>query len=201
MFLVGPLDPALILRSAQSDPMWAVRGRAIQEYATLEQSLFSLFQLLTDMEPRACGTVFFKIASTQARNAILDKLIRIKFKDKCALFWNPFLKDLRPIDTKRNEIVHWNTIIESRLDENGSQVNSAKLRPPNFWVYTSSTEYIKTGDMLDFIVKCDIYARLCNMFSFALNENVDEKSRRPWLEIYQRPLTYPLPADHPLCTP
>jgi hypothetical protein len=195
----GPLDPAEVLRAALSNPMWAIRGRAIQEYATLEQSLFRLFVFLTSTEPRIAGVVFFKQTSSQARNAIFDKLIRTKFGSEYALFWNSYLSHLRPIDTRRNEIVHWNTIITMALDEKGGQVNTPMLGSPNFWAYEENTPFIKTDDLMGFIIKCNIYARLCTMFYATVAELLDQERRQPWLDIFRQPIVYPLPADHPLC--
>ena len=59
------------------------------------------------MRPEVAGVIFFKISSTAVRIAIMEKLIHDRHGPRYNLFWNAFLKQLRQIDTKRNEIVHW----------------------------------------------------------------------------------------------
>lgn len=91
-------------------PIWGNRAKAVQAYANLEQALCRLFALLCGIQLDAAGIIFFKITNTQARNDILDKLFRWRFKDEFNLFRNSLFKTLRPIDIRRNEIIHWNTV-------------------------------------------------------------------------------------------
>jgi hypothetical protein len=96
-----------MMLSAQ-DAFWATRGHAIQAYAQLEQSLFRLFAHLTGLDHQPAGTIFFKITSSAARNAIIEKLFKQKLRDEFNLFRNSLITQIRPIDIQRNEIVHWN---------------------------------------------------------------------------------------------
>ena len=112
----GGLDNSILEQLAEIDPIWAERGKAIQSYALLEQSLCDLFGFLSDTKDEIAATIFYKITSTGSRNAILDKLLRRKFGNKYNLFWNIYLKSLRPIDTRRNEIVHWLSAAITGLD-------------------------------------------------------------------------------------
>src|SRR5262245_52550839 len=66
-----PLEAAMEL--ASKDPIWANRGQAIQAYAQLEQSLCQVLAAVGDMSLPVAGIVFFKIVSTQARSAIIEK--------------------------------------------------------------------------------------------------------------------------------
>jgi hypothetical protein len=120
-----------------------MRPEEIQDYANLEQPLFHLFVILTAMDPEIAETIFFKNTSSQARNAILDKLIRKRYGSPYSLFWNSYLKQLRPIDTKRNEIVHWNMILNVDIsDANPMPIYIQTLNPPNFWKKSPSAPAI-----------------------------------------------------------
>ena len=55
-------------------PIWAARGKAIQAYATLEQSLCRLMGDLSGMSPESAAVIFFKITSYGARNSIIESL-------------------------------------------------------------------------------------------------------------------------------
>ena len=103
----GPIDQSVVSRLLEQDQIWAERGKAIQSYALLEQSLNMLFSQLSDTTESVAGTIFYKISNASARNSIIEKLLKTKYNAKFNLFWNSYLKLLRPIDLRRNEIVHW----------------------------------------------------------------------------------------------
>ena len=121
-FLIGGTDPAHYsltdgvvrsdkkidfgdaLKLGEQDAIWANRGKAIQSYAILEQALCSLLGDLSEMKRNTAATIFYKIASSDSRNKILEKLLHGKHGKKYNLFWNAYFKELRKIDIKRNEI-------------------------------------------------------------------------------------------------
>ena len=180
-----------------ADPIWSLRGHAIQAYANLEQSLCLLFILAGSMANDVGGIIFFRITSTQVRNQILEKLIHQKFGTKYNLFWNSYLKQLRPIDIKRNEIVHWNLVTNIAIN-NGDAVIGAELCPPNFWVHDQNTPSLTVADLSAFMQKCDVFSRAINMFTLLESGHLRGESLQTWLEIFQQPLVYPLPEGHPL---
>ena len=98
-----------VSRVLDQDPFWAVRAKAIQCYASLEQSLCRLLASLGNMEPEVAGIIFFKISSADSRNKIIEKLFKRRHNGQYNLFINSLITQLRPVDIKRNEIVHWNT--------------------------------------------------------------------------------------------
>jgi hypothetical protein len=100
--------------SIDYDKLWAARAKAIQEYASLEQSLCSLFAYLGGIQQDIAGIIFFKITSAQARNSILERLFKKKFGDQFNLFRSSLIRRLTSIDNERNAIVHWNTAKEVR---------------------------------------------------------------------------------------
>jgi hypothetical protein len=52
-----PLDAAIAM--ADAAPFWALRGKAIEAYAQLEQALCSLFGVCIDSKPEIASTIFF----------------------------------------------------------------------------------------------------------------------------------------------
>lgn len=183
---------------AETDPAWAIRGRAIQAYASLEQALFALFVQLTNMQPDIAGVIFFKITSSQARNAIIDKLQRKIHGGKYALFWNSYILQLRQIDTKRNELVHWNAVNNVHIDSELNYVHSVYLAPPNSWGLNKDSPVITAEDMIEFIEKCRIYSRLCSEFVNLIYDKIPPDILLAWRDTFQQPVVYPLPDNHPL---
>ena len=74
-----------LFREVAEDEFWAIRGKTINGYADLEQSLCQLFAFLGGIERDIVGIIFFKITSHQ-RNSILDRLFKKKFGDQYSLF-------------------------------------------------------------------------------------------------------------------
>lgn len=178
---------------APDDPIWAARGKAIQAYALLEQSLMRAFVALTGMEPYVAGVVFFKNTSSQARTAIFEKLIRHRYGAKYNLFWNSLIKHLGQIDKKRNAIVHWNAVTRIRFLTGEYDI---RLVPPNFWAVTEDVEFIDCAGLNEFSTKCAVFANICNHF-FLNDAGYATVEPNPWPDIFRSPIVYPLPEDHP----
>jgi hypothetical protein len=197
----GPIDLGEVARRAADDRFWAIRGHAVQAYASLEQSLCRLFGQLADTPLDAASIIFFRIASTQARNAISKSLFKRKHGTFYNLFRNSFFEQLRPIDQERNEIVHWNVVNHISTETDGTVTVQVVMHPAAF-VYDGTgpnPPIITTSDLEAFIVKCDFYARLCNMFVMTTGDlRIPEAEKEPWFRIFSEPITYPPPSDHPL---
>jgi hypothetical protein len=192
-----PLEDAIKL--AAQDPLWANRGRAIQAYAQLEQSLCAFLSNVGDMTIQVAGMIFFKVASSDARNSILEKLLHAKHGSKFNAFWNSYRKELRVIDLKRNEIVHWLSATNVALNTDNVLIVGVTLVPPNFWANLPSSQRITSEDLKDFSIKSDVFSRLLTMFSHAISPGPNVPAVEPsWLEICQQPVIYPLPPAHPL---
>jgi hypothetical protein len=190
-----PLEEALKL--APQDPIWANRGKAIQSYAILEQSLCSLLADLSEMKHHTATTIFYKITNSDSRNKILEQLLHAKHGRKYNLFWNAYFKDLRKIDLKRNEIVHWLSAMNAGFNTQNMMIIGITLIHPASLGRNAPPTQILSSDLLEFIAKCDVFA-LCNMFITATSHKEMGDAAKPWLDIFQRPLVYPLPAGHPL---
>jgi hypothetical protein len=194
------LDKAM--EKAAQDELWAIRGRAIQSWATLEQALCNVFSMVAGLRRDIGGIIFFRIVNTPARDAILEDLLKIKFGDRFNLFWNSVLKALKEISGKRNQIVHWNAISNIGSDASGELTVEVFLRPPKSWGYDPLAPVVKTQDLKDFMAKCDFYTRACNGFYALMKAPVagdvviPEEHRKPWVDIFQEPLSYPPPSNH-----
>jgi hypothetical protein len=189
-----PLDVAIQL--SHEDPIWANRGKAIQGYAILEQSLCSLLACLSATQQQTAQIIFYKITSSDARNKILEKLIHEKHERKYNLFWNAYFKQLRTIDLRRNEIVHWLSAMNIALNTSDQMIMGVTLvHPASIGQKTVPTQLTST-ELLEFAAKCDTFARLCNMFIAATSHQEMGDAAKPWLDIFQQPLVYPLPANH-----
>lgn len=197
------IDLGAVTQVAARDGIWAMRGKAIAAYSVLEQALAGLFCALMRTPMDRGSIVFFKITSTQTRNAIFDKLLRKEHGATYSLFWNSYLLQMRAIDTRRNEIVHWATAnnIDAAADPPTVRVT---LVPPAFWANLPDSPSLDFDDLYAFGVKCDVYARLCSMFFVVTGDQAQlmpPERRQAWLDIFQQPLVYPLPAGHLLNQP
>ena len=179
-----------------------LRGKAIQKYAELEHSLGSLYAFLMGVPPEIAGITFFKIQNTRSRTAILDKLLKRKCGNTYNVFWNPLGKLLGELDQKRNEIVHWGTIVEIVLGaQDGTQ--ELVLMPSNLWDHKLEPR-INGEDLYAFIVKCDFIQRSVNVFEAVISSPriLPDGSTFPvsdaWRDICLQPITYPPPDTHPL---
>jgi hypothetical protein len=79
-------------------------------------------------------------------------------------FRNSLFDQLRPIDIRRNEVVHWNVVYDIGLNDNGKTTARLVLMPPNFWIHDSNTPQLTKDQLVYFMAKCDFYCRLIDMF-------------------------------------
>src|SRR5258708_4463817 len=197
--------PAAILFS--NDPVdlqfQLTRGRAIQSYTTVELSLAMLFSQLMGVPQDYAGVSFFRINNARARLGILERLLKKRHSSNYNLFWNSLRKELRILDDERNNVVHWAEIAHIDGQPDGTTRKTIKLAPPNFWDRTENTPELELTNLLDFILKCDFFARLVNMFFITLSGQMeqlarDEQYKTTWLGIFQQPIIYPPLHSHPL---
>ena len=153
----------------RSLPMRANRYRKI-DFGRLEEKLSKpthalskpyvkcLLSRQVHLRTRA-AIIFFRI-NAQARNHVLDRLLRVKFSDgSYSLFCaNSILRELRPIDTKSERncpLDELLVILNSALRDLRSQ--KYVLRPPHYLsIPVEDAPKITTSDMDAFIAKCDV---------------------------------------------
>lgn len=186
------------LEMADQDPIWAHRGRAIQSYAILEQALSSALAEFGGMPRENATTIFYKITNTGSRSKILERLLRRKFGATYNLFWNAYFKELRQIDLRRNEIVHWLSAMNVALNTSDMMLMGVTLIAPDSLGRQSPPQQLTSKDLIAFADKCEVFSRLCNMFLGVVANHITGDAAKPWLDIFQKPLVYPLPATHPL---
>jgi hypothetical protein len=219
-----PAAPAAVpseITDFPPDTFWILRGKAIQQYAVLEQSLCRLFGTLAGISPGVAAIIFFKITSNDSRMAILEKLLTNKHElgtccrdasqtcifrvqkagPEAPSFWTSFAKAIRTNDLQRNEIVHWIAAPHNLFVE--SKPNEWVLAPMNLTGWGMSGESVlpyNADRIFAFTEKCKFLGDLCLWISRFLDRQsrwTDEK-RNTWLEIFQRPIIDPHPEGHPL---
>ena len=193
---------SLIPKDEISRDFLIARATAISRYAILENSLASFFSSLMGTSEDIAGITFFRINNARSRIAILERLLKKKYEDKFNSYWNSLAKHLRNLDGTRNNIVHWATETYINTDlPTAQQVTSLKLIPPNFWDRTQNSPDITLNELYDFILKCDFFARLINIFNWDVNGNPYAPQKHipnSNDEMYSQPISYPPPDDHPL---
>ncbi|MBV9570564.1 MAG: hypothetical protein JO056_04905 [Alphaproteobacteria bacterium] len=179
------------------DPFWGNRGKAIDAYAGLEQSLCDLMRTAGEMPRRVAGTIFFKITNSGARNGILEKLIHQRCGSTYNPFWNCYFRQLPPMDIERNKVVHWASRTNVIIDEHHLMWVGTSLVPPTYATEITEEAVTYMG-LVAFAKKCGVFAALCDMFSWVMfdKEHPWTESADAWRDIFQQPLVYPLPADH-----
>src|SRR5690349_10761218 len=192
-------DPASIMRVDSNRPIWPIRGRAIQEYATLEQTLFSLFIHITGIDAAMAGAIFFKQTSSRGRNDTMDKLIIMKYGSKYGKFWNSYFQHLGRIDIEKNNVAHWNMMVKVSFGRDGNQINEPMLVPASIWGRHEGSPSMKEDDIKEFMLKCNIYSSLCLKFELMSAGAMSDIDKNSWLNIFQQAIVYPLPSGHPLC--
>lgn len=199
-------DPA----RASSDMLLIVRAKAIQEYASLEQSLGKLFALLLGVSDEIAGIVFFRITTSRQRNQVIELLLQNKFGSTFDAYWHGLsgspgvprtpglLALIRQLDDLRNKIVHW-----MPMTELGETTNSYLIRP-NIWEYRLDGQSVTIAEIEDFIARANFALRSVNMFCwfndpvFLSTSGLAAEHARTWHDIFQRPCTYPISNTHPL---
>jgi hypothetical protein len=186
-------------RADAENALRIARARALEAYATIEESLCVICADVLRAPPEYTGVLFFKIAAARARNRAVEDLIRKRFGATYNLYWNSLIKNLTPIDQERNEIVHWQSAEEVGYD-GGVAWYEYKLTPPNIWDLRPTTPFKATENIEAFIAKCGFYSRSINIFKVIIIEDMarDAGERRTWLDIFQQAITYPPPDTHPL---
>ncbi|MBR1151879.1 hypothetical protein [Bradyrhizobium sp. JYMT SZCCT0428] len=196
------IDLSKVIGLAENHEFWAVRGKAIQSYANLEQGLAGLLSHLAGASREAAATILFRISSSDSRGKILEKLFRQKYSTEFNLFRNSFFDQLRPLDIARNEIVHWNAACEAGCDEHGNETAVVLLIPPaaTAGTFAKNTPKKYVSDIRLFSDKCSFYTGLIGMFPLMMepNPHIPEDVRRTWLEVFELPVAYPPPTGHPL---
>jgi hypothetical protein len=173
------------------------RSEAIQAYSHWEQGLCSLFGHLAGTTDQIAGIIFFKMVNARSRIAALERLKKLKYGDARKPFFNSLMSAAQPFDTERNKIVHWNEAIDSSGYFSSTATVRVILHSPNFSDTSPDDPVIDIGALKTFSDKCLIYGHLLFMLRRDWH-NPKTSPSRACRDIFERPVTYPLPKDHPL---
>ena len=172
------------------------RGHAIQSYTSIEFSLCMFLAHLMGTSHEIAGVIFFRVINTRSRNLILSELYRQKHGEAFTVYWKSLLKQIQSLDQRRNEIIHWHMITKISTDDPTMAIG--RLMPPNYWGHDENTPALGLPEITEFIQKCDVTSRSMNTLWAHLSGAHSRDDDPTWLEIFQKPLDYPLPDDHPL---
>jgi hypothetical protein len=184
------------------------RANALEAYARLERALAILLGVLLGgaaMFPKA-NAIFFNMTSARNRNKAIKKLLELEHGNKYNIYWHGdgkpggirgLFKLINQLDQSRNEIIHWTvsrTIFTTDLD-----APMEKLIPNEFF-YRPGSRIILIGDMNDFTNKANFVSGSVLAFAFNTSKEfpIPDNARAPWLPIFQLPVSYPPPSNHPL---
>ncbi len=175
------------------DPLWVIRGQAINAYAMLENALCFLFEpLVPGMHIPVAATIFHKFRNLRDATDVLGKLLMSKHGDKYKVFWKSFSNKIDNLMGKRNNIVHWHV---------GKDANHTDLHlvQPDRWLDIPGKTPLSTSDLLAFIDKCNWAITLCMRFSAILGPPevlafLGEEQWQPWRDIFQQEVAYPPPV-------
>jgi hypothetical protein len=181
-------------RQIAQDQLVALRGRAIQEYGIVEQSLCQLFSHLSGTGPNVAGVIFFNVRDAHSIHRILRRPLEKRYGRQYAVFWMSLAALIRQCSEVRNKIAHWGV----RVDVGDGGFQRFSLIPPNFGDLDSSIAPLTTEDIDDFIDRCAFASRLCNIFITFLEGNAPEEMKATWLAVFSSEAEYPPPVGHPL---
>ncbi|MBZ0218057.1 MAG: hypothetical protein K8F25_15985, partial [Fimbriimonadaceae bacterium] len=105
---MATLDLNQAMSNKKTVTFYIARSSAIQQYATLEQSLCQLFSSLLGTPQNLGAIVFFKITAARYRLEIIEKLIKKTGKTEYLEFWGGVQSECNKLDNTRNNIIHWN---------------------------------------------------------------------------------------------
>lgn len=200
----------------KKDALRIQRGRAIEAYARVEQQLADLFSDLLGIHPRLGGVVFFKITNANARDKILETLLKKHFGEtypKYRVYWHGddkggkgLFHHLRSITQDRNSIVHWAeaNFIAGVPNEKTPNIETGEwaLMPPNWWDWGDGIEKpnLNVNDLHDFVAKTHFVQQAIFMFhayTFDRSPPANKPTVASWQEIFSHPCSYPPPESHP----
>jgi hypothetical protein len=195
-----------------SDLLHVLRGRAINEYANVEQSLCRLFGTLLGTDLQLGAIVFYRITNTHSRNQILDDLLAEKHGLTYESYWSgvtgaPNRKNtgmwplIRQLDQSRNEIVHWHVGFRVGHYVGPDYQGPAGLVKPDAWplIRDPAKRVISMPELVQFIEKADFVHRSLNIFFMIISKEMpDNDDTRSLREIFRQPAAYPPEDTNPL---
>jgi hypothetical protein len=174
------------------------RALAINDYARYEVALLFLYSHLMKTPIDYAGVAFYKLNNARARLEILERLLRKRYENKHAKFWESLGGRFGRLDSDRNHVVHWVVVPTINLQRPSDGVVDIRLLPPNVMDFSPNDPNIPNFTTEKFKVfsnSCDSYITILNLFCKALKE---PETHTALLDICQQPVPDPIPDAHPL---
>jgi hypothetical protein len=191
-------DDSQIPMSPLAQEFWALRGRAMAAYASVEQMLCQTFSHLSGMEINSASLVFYALVNSKL-GKVLDVFMNRKYSDKYSVFWDSLTKEIRGLVPTRNLLAHNTEATFSTKDGRMGYV----LIPADSWNFQPGIHpEIDAVGLTEFIDRCVFLWKLCGEFIFFLRANEGSdwplEKQSTWRDIFQQQVIYPPPHNHPL---
>lgn len=144
--------------------------RALETYTRFQRTLYHLFRDFTRLDDDDAAIIFYGAGSSQARLSILDQLKKRHRPKDFSQFWRSLVLEIAKVDLAYIEIVRWKPHFEA-------------LRPEDY------DRFVEYCGMIDFAA---------HLFANWAFRHRGGSHKELVAEILSRPLTWPLPDDHPL---
>jgi hypothetical protein len=151
------------------------------------------------MDEGVAGVIFYKITNADARNKIIEALIKKKFASRYSSFWKTYLKSVSQIDKRRNEIVHWAAMTEIKDMRRETLEIEITFRPGNYWDSLNKPDQPKlnAADLRAFIDRCAVHTKMISMFVMLMRGHVESENLSMWESIFAQKFEYPVPPENP----
>lgn len=185
----------------QTDPIWAIRGRAIDEFARLESFLCDLMATILGVPRETGAAIFYNMTAFRSRLSIMED--RLKADPSKYQLYMPFWRSLRNgvtrVNETRNRVVHWHST--TWISSDGEV--QIRLFPGDYWTVDQETGFITSESMVAFFNDCNYYSRNCYWFKNSLNpgKDIPDDMAAAWREKCLQPIPYPPPKDVPPSSP
>ena len=178
-----------------------LRGQAIGAHAILEMHLCNLFHHLLKTDLEAAGIAFYSVKNARQRNGMIEELLELRHGNAYSLFWNSWKTKCQQIDGRRNSIAHWIMSTSHKIEGAIAQPPKTTLKRPTCRTsgnWHPISEITEQG-LENFIEECEDLAFIIRLFHEYLADG-DLRGREPQTlhDIFQQPITYPIPSDSPL---
>lgn len=175
------------------------RMSALKEYARLEYELCLLLKAILGVEAEIASAIFYQIANTRTRYAIIEGILDIRHADTFLKPWPKLERWLTPRDTARNHIVHWGQDTRIIINLEGGLTALAEGRKVtvkqdpilsnNARKWRARRQTYSESDLKDEEYATKLMKHIINRF----NLSVFFPDKWPWTDIFQRPITDPTP--------
>jgi hypothetical protein len=176
---------------SEGDPFNLARAKALITYADLERMLGRLFTKLLGTDEAKAFIIFSKIIQHRTRRELLSELTTQTYGDQYKEFFNTLMNQQEKIDNTRNKVVHWIVETSHRGSEPVDPETDVNLHHPHLHDRTPFTK----KEIEAFTERTEFMRRL--VYSFVVHLKHGSAMDAEWRKVFQQPVRYPPPSDHP----